>query len=150
MARTRIAALGLALVLSVSGCGGEDDDADQFRDDYNAAVERLSKINSDIGEATGEAAGQSNREIAGEFDRIADTAAKTRSDLSGLEPPEDAEDEFDELLTALEKGVSDLRAVAKAARADNPQAAGEAVQSLSESGEQITEAENALKRAVDG
>jgi hypothetical protein len=150
MSRTRFGALVLALLLSVSGCGDEDDGADRFRQDYNAAVEPLSKINSDIGDATGGAAGQSNRAIAGEFDRIADTAAKTRSALSGLEPPEDAKDEFDELLAALEKGVSDLRAVAKAARADNPQAANEAVESLSESGEEISEAENALKRAVDG
>jgi hypothetical protein len=136
-----------AIALPVAGCGG---DSDQFREEYNAAVEKLTNINSDIGSATGGAAGRSNAAIAKQFEKIADTAETTRSDLADLEPPEDAKDEFDALLSALRDGVKDLRAVASAAKADNPEEASQAVQQLAQSGQEITRAENALKQAVDG
>ena len=146
--RAALCALILAFAIPVAACG--EDDANQFREDYNAAVDRLSKINNDIGAATGGASGQTNKEIAAEFEQIADTAEQTRTDLSELTPPEDAQDEFDRLLAALQDGVADLRAVAKAATSNDPEAAAAAVQDLSESGTEITEAENALKTAVDG
>jgi hypothetical protein len=138
----------LAVALPAAGCGG--DDSDQFREDYNAAVEKLSRINSDIGSATGGSAGQSNDAIAKEFDKIADTAEQTRSDLADLDPPDDAKEEFDTLLSSLGKGVDDLRAVASAAKSDNPAKANEAVRDLARTGQEITEAEDALKKAVDG
>ena len=152
MNRPRLAiVLALAALLAVTApaCGGGDD-SDQFREDYNAAVDKLSKINTDIGTAAGGATDQSNKAIAKEFDQIADTAEQTRSRLSDLDPPEDAKDEFDRLLSSLEAGVEDLRAVAKAARANSPQEANQAVKKLARTGQQITEAENALKAAVDG
>ena len=143
-----VMALAALLALPAAGCGS--DESDQFREDYNAAVDRLSKINTEIGSAAGDATDQTNSEIAREFNQIADTAEQTRSDLSGLEPPEDAKDEFDELLSALRAGVEDLRSVAKAARSNNPAEANEAVRKLTQTGQEITEAENALKQAVDG
>ena len=151
MNRPRLAiVLALAALLAVSApaCGG--DDSDQFREDYNAAVDKLSKINTDIGSAAGGATEQSNKAIAQEFNQIADTAEQTRSRLGDLDPPEDAKDEFDKLLSALGTGVEDLRSVAKAARANSPQEANQAVKKLAETGQKITEAENALKSAVDG
>jgi predicted nucleic acid-binding Zn-ribbon protein len=151
MNRLRLAiviALAALLTLTAAACGG--DDSDQFREDYNAAVDRRSKINTDIGTAAGGASDQSNKAIAKEFNQIADTAEQTRSRLSDLDPPEDAKDEFDKLLSSLETGVEDLRAVAKAARANSPQEANQAVKKLAQTGQEITEAENALKAAVDG
>ena len=144
-----VAALTLALGLSIAACGG-DDETDQFREDYNAAVEKLSNINQDIGQAGQGAAGRSNDEIAKEFNTIATTAEQTRTNLSELDPPGDAKDEFDRLLASLERGVHDLRAVAKAAKSGDPQRATNAVQELNESGQDITAAEDALKKAVDG
>jgi methyl-accepting chemotaxis protein len=151
MNRTRLAAVclaALALALAAAACGG--DDSDQFREDYNAAVDKLSKVNSDIGSAAGGAGGQSNEAISKEFEKIADTAQQTRADLGDLDPPEDAKDEFDKLLSSLDKGVDDLRAVASAAKSNSPQKANQAVQDLAKTGQEITEAENALKKAVDG
>ena len=148
MKRTRLAIiLACALALAAAGCG---DDSDQFREDYNAAVDRLSKINSDIGAAAGGATGQDNSEIAEQFDQIAETAEQTRSDLAELDPPEDAKDEFDDLLNARETGVADLRSVADAVKANDADATRKAVEDLSKSGEEISQAEDALKDAVDG
>jgi hypothetical protein len=151
MNRSRLIAVCLAaltVALPAVGCGG--DDSDQFREDYNAAVDKLSRINSDIGSAAGGAAGQSNDAIAKEFDKIANTAEQTRSDLADLDPPDDAKEEFDALLSSLEQGVDDLRAVANAAKDNNPAEANKAVQDLARTGQEITDAENALKKAVDG
>jgi ABC-type transporter Mla subunit MlaD len=150
MNRPRLAivlALAALLAITAPACGG--DDSDQFREDYNAAVDKLSKINTDIGTAAGGATDQSNKAIAKEFNQIADTAEQTRSRLSDLDPPEDAKDEFDKLLSALGTGVEDLRSVAKAARANSPQEANQAVKKLAQTGQKITEAETALKAAVD-
>jgi hypothetical protein len=151
MTGTRIAAAvasTLALAVPLAACGG--DDADDFREDYNAAVERLTNINTEIGQAAGSAAGKSNAAVSKEFEKIADTAEKTRSDLSELDPPDDAQDELDKLLSALEGGIEDLRAVAEGVRANDTAATQTAVQALQKSGQAITEAEDALQKAVDG
>jgi hypothetical protein len=150
MTRTRLAALALALALGAAGCGGGDDDADRFREDYNAAVDRLNDVNTNIQESGQSIASQSGEEIAQDFDRIADTAEKTRQDLEDLDPPEDAQEEFDRLLSSVEAGVRALRATAEAAREENQQRFLEAAQRLSQTGEKITDAESALKKAVDG
>src|SRR2546430_6977598 len=100
MAWTRfaaLAALALAFGAPAAGCGGGGAASDKFRRDYNAAVERLSKVNSDIGRTTGGSGKQSNSKIAQDFQRLADTTQRTRSTLSELNPPEKARDEFDTL-----------------------------------------------------
>jgi methyl-accepting chemotaxis protein len=149
MAGTRIAALALAVGLVLAGCGEDDDAADEFRDGYNAAVERLNEVNSNIQESGEELASKPGGQIAREFDRIAETADRTRANLAELEPPEDARDEFDRLLAAIEGGVGDIRTVADAARRENPERFQEATEQLSESGQEISQAENELKDAVE-
>jgi DNA repair exonuclease SbcCD ATPase subunit len=150
MTRTRLAASALALALGAAGCGGGGDDADQFREDYNAAVDRLNEVNTNIQESGQSIASQSGEEIAEDFNRIAETAEKTRQDLEDLDPPDDAQQEFDRLLSSVEEGVQALRATAEAAREENQQRFLEAAQRLSQTGEKITDAESALKQAVDG
>jgi hypothetical protein len=132
----------------VASCGG--DDSNQFREDYNAAVNNLSKINSEIGSVSAGGAGQSNAAIAKELDNIATAADKARGGLAELDPPEDAKKEFDTLLAALETGVEDLRSMAKAAKSGDPEEAQAAAQELAKSGQEISAAEKALKAAVDG
>jgi hypothetical protein len=119
-ALTALCALALA-----AGCGG--DDANQFREDYNATVDRLSKINGEIGSATSGSAGESSAAIAKQLDEIADAAEKAHSEL-----------------------VEDLRSMADAAKANDPQKAQTAARELAKSGQQITAAETALRTAVDG
>ena len=150
MTRARVAAFLLCAALVGAGCGGEDEGADRFREGYNAAVQRLNEVNSNIEESGRELAARPGSEIAREFDRIADTAAQTRADLAELEPPEDARDEFDDLLAAIQDGVENIRGVASAAREGNQDRFREATERLSESSEEISQAEEALKDAVGG
>jgi hypothetical protein len=143
-----IAALACALALSPAACGEDEDN--QFKEDYNAAVKPLSELNMDIGNSIGGAAGKSNDAIAKEFERLAAKAQETRDNLAELEPPEDAKQSFDELLSSLKQGTDDLRAVAQAAKEGDPAAAREASQDLVASGQEIQKAETELQEAVDG
>jgi gas vesicle protein len=149
MTRARAAILLLLAALVAVGCGDDDDTADQFRDGYNAAIQRLNDVNTNIRESGEELASKPGSQIAKEFDQIAETLAQTRTDLAKLEPPEAARDAFDEFLAALEDGVKSIRTVADAAREENQQEFQEATEALSESGEEITAAENELKDAVE-
>jgi methyl-accepting chemotaxis protein len=149
MTRARAAIFLLIAALAGVGCGGDDGASDEFRDGYNAAIERLNDVNTGIEESGEELVSKPGPQIAREFDRIADTAAQTRADLAELEPPEDARDEFDDLLAAIEEGVASIRAVAGAAREENQQQFQDAAEALSESGEEISQAESELKDAVE-
>jgi hypothetical protein len=139
----RILVAALALALALAGCGSEDEPS-EFSEGYDAAVTRLSEVQSEIEE--GEE--RSNREIAADFRRTADVWEETRAELAQLEPPQEARAEFRELLDALQGGVEDLRAAARAAGSNDPEAFEEARDSLADSGEEIRSADNALKDAV--
>jgi hypothetical protein len=151
MIRTRIAAFAvLAAALSFGAVACGDDDADAFKEDYNAAVKPLSEANSDVSGAIGGEADQSNAAIAKDFEGLAQKTRLTRDNLAGLDPPEDAKDAYDDLLSALKQGTADLRAVAEAAKDSDPVAARTARDSLESSAEDIRKAESRLQRAVDG
>ena len=151
MTRTRLLdslLLGCAISIGFAACGEDDDNA--FKEDYNAAVKPLSELNADIGSELSSAAGKSNDAIAKKFNQLADKAQMARDNLAELEPPEDAKDSFDELLSSLQDGTDDLRAIATAAREGDPAAARQATQDLQASGQEIQKAETALQEAVDG
>jgi methyl-accepting chemotaxis protein len=149
MIRARAAVLVLLAIPSGLACGDDDDTADRFRDGYNQAIERLNEVNSDIQESGEQLAAQPGSEIGRQFDRIAETAARTRAELAELEPPEQAREEFDELLAAVQDGIRDIRAAADAARTESQERFNEAAERLSESGQEIAEAEEELKDAVE-
>jgi acyl-CoA reductase-like NAD-dependent aldehyde dehydrogenase len=149
MIRGRAAAVLLLVGLVGAGCGEGDDSVSQFRDDYNDAIGPLNAVNSSIQEAGEEAGRMSGPQISREFDRIADSAERTRFELSNLEPHEGAQDELDALVAAIDDGIDDLRAVARAAKQENQQRFLDATVALSESGEEISEAETELKDAVE-
>jgi methyl-accepting chemotaxis protein len=149
MSRARAAAFVLLAAVSGPGCGGDDDTADRFRDGYNAAIERLNEVNTSLQEGGEELATKPGSQIAREFERIANAAAETRANLADLAPPEEARDEFDELLGAIREGVKDIRGVADAAREGNQERFQEATDALAESGEEISSAEAELKDALE-
>jgi hypothetical protein len=147
MARLAAALAALALALAPAACGGgEDDGSSEFREGYNRALTRLTRVSGDVGqEGPGN---RTNRQVAGELEGFARTWDRARADLSRLRPPAGARDEFDALLAALEDGITDLRTAAKAARSDDPEAFAKAKRSLAASGGEIAEAERRLKAAL--
>jgi hypothetical protein len=146
MARLPVSVAAFAIVIALAGCGGEEEGADEFREGYNRVITPVAEVSAELERSDG--GDQSNREIAADFERLADSWDGARAKLSELTPPEDARDEFDELLSALEQGVDDLRGAARAADAANPDRFAEARESLARSGRAINSAEEALKDAV--
>jgi len=114
---------------------------DPGRHRLRSAEQREAEV--DLPEASGEA-------IAKEFENLARKARQTRANLAKLDPPDNAREEFDALLSALGDGSDDLGAVAAASREDDPAKAAEAAQDLVKSGTRIQEAETDLKKEVDG
>ena len=128
-------AVALLVLLVVAGCGGGND---SFTEDYNDAVKPLSELGANVGSS------------AGEFDRLAAKTKKTRDNLADLDPPDDAQDEMDKLLSGLEGVTRDLSAVAAAVREKDPAEQAEAAKQLVKSSSEVQRAETALQQAVEG
>ena len=124
----------LFVLLVVAGCGGGND---SFTEDYNDAVKPLSQLGANVGSS------------AGEFDRLAAKTKQTHDNLADLDPPDDAQDEMDKLLSGLEGVTRDLSAVADAVRAKDPAEQADAAKQLVKSSTQVQQAESALQQAVD-
>jgi hypothetical protein len=127
--------VALLVLLMVAGCGGGND---SFTEDYNDAVKPLSELGANVGSS------------AGEFDRLAAKTKKTRDNLADLDPPDDAQDEMDKLMTGLEGVTRDLSAVADAVREKDPAQQAEAARQLVKSSSEVQRAETALQQAVEG
>jgi hypothetical protein len=127
--------VALLVLLIVAGCGGGND---SFTEDYNEAVKPLSELGANVGSS------------AGEFDRLAAKTKKTRDNLADLDPPDDAQDEMDKLLTGLEGVTRDLSAVADAVREKDPAQQAEAAKQLVKSSSEVQRAETELQQAVEG
>jgi uncharacterized protein YukE len=126
----------LLVLLAVAGCGG--DSGNSFTEDYNKAVRPLSELKSNMGTN------------AAQFDKLAERTGETRDNLAELDPPEDAQDEMDELLAGLDRVTDDLGGVADAVRSKDPVKQQKAAKRLVESSSEVQQAETALKQAVEG
>jgi len=128
-------AVALLVLLAPAACGGSDS---SFAEDYNQAVKPLSQLGEGMGAQ------------AREFDRLARRTERTRANLSKLEPPDDAQDEFDNLLSELDQVTDDLSAVADATRSKDIVKQREAAERLVRSSGEVQQAEAALRQAVNG
>ena len=124
------------VLLAVAGCGG--DSSDSFTEDYNEAVKPLSELQTNMGTN------------APQFDKLAERTGETRDNLADLDPPEDAQDEMDKLLSGLDRVTEDLSAVADAVRSKDPVKQQDAAKALVESSAEVQQAETALQQAVEG
>jgi hypothetical protein len=126
-------AVVLLVLLAPAACGGSDS---SFAEDYNRAVEPLSRLGEGMGTQ------------AREFDRLARRTAETRANLEKLDAPDDARDEFDRLLATLNRVTGDLSAVARATRSKDMVRQRRAAKRLVRSSTAVQRAEAALRRAV--
>lgn len=137
----------LALALAGAGCGGDKAD---FVDGYNAATAPLTQLMSDVGGAgitpDGEASGQASKQLK----RLADGLEDVETRLRELDPPGDARDEFDAMLSSLDENTAQVRKLVKAMKSGDVQSISAAATGFSATGGKLVEAETALRRAVDG
>jgi hypothetical protein len=129
----------LAITLVAAGCGSSDDA--EFVDGYNAAVAPLSATMNDLGASpAGDPAAASKS-----LDQVADGLDDVRADLAALDPPEDAADEFDRMLGALEKGTEQVRTMAGAAKDGNLKRLTKATADFSATGTDLVTLEQELR-----
>ena len=128
-------AAAVLVLLLLAACGGTDS---SFAEDYNKAVEPLSKLGEGMGTD------------ASEFNRLARRTERTRDNLAELDAPDDAKEEFDVLLARLDQVTGDLRAVARSTRSKDVVKQRRAAKRLVRSSTEVQRAEAALRRAVDG
>jgi hypothetical protein len=131
--RAALLSAALALALMAAGCG---DESNAFKEDYNRAIRPLTERAGGAGES--------------QFARLAARAERTARNLRRLEPPEDADKEFDELLAALDTAAADLRALARSVEERDPGTRREAIRELEDTVAKIQEAESAFQDAVGG
>lgn len=135
--------LVLAVTLVAAGCGSSDD-AD-FVDGYNAAVAPLSTTMSGLSSSpAGDPAAASKA-----LDQVADGLDDVRADLAALDPPEDAADEFDRMLGALEKGTKQVRAMAGATKQGDVKQLTKATADFSATGTDLVTIEQELRTILE-
>jgi hypothetical protein len=128
VALRRPVALPLVLAATLVGAGcGSSEDAD-FVDGYNAAVAPLSATMSDLS---------------------ASPAGSTKAASKSLDPPEDAADELDRMLGALEKGTGQIRAMAGAAKEGDVKQLTKATADFSATGTDLVTIEQELRTVLE-
>ena len=141
----RLAALlpVLAVSAAVAACGGSDD-AD-FVDGYNEAVAPLNTMMTDLGTTSASDPAAASKSL----NKVADGLDEVRTNLAALEPPEDAADEFDQMLGALGKGTDQVREMAGAAKSGNIEKLSKATTDFSATGTDLVKLEQQLRTLVE-
>jgi hypothetical protein len=127
--------VALLVLLGLAGCGGGND---SFTEEYNQAVKPLAELQTGLGSS------------AAAFDRLATRTKRTRENLADLDPPDEARDEMDKLLSGLDGVTRDLNAVAEAVRAKDFAEQADAAEQLVKSSSEVQRAESRLQQAVEG
>lgn len=130
----------VALTLAGAGCGG-DDGQGEFIDGYNQATAPLSQLSTDVEGSAGTQA---------RLTKVADQLDDVQSRLARLEPPPDARDELDRMLAAIASNAKQVRALARAIKTNDVDKLTAATRRYSSAGDELVEAEQALRTAVEG
>jgi ABC-type transporter Mla subunit MlaD len=143
MKKTLPLASVLALVIAAAGCGGSD--SNDFIESYNQTTAPLQELTTELGSAAG---GGANAEK--QLNQMADELADVRTKLAALDPPEDAQDELDAMVAALQDTADQVREIAKSAKSGDVEALTSAATELANTGQALADAEQKLKTAVEG
>ena len=81
---------------------------------------------------------------------MADQLDDVQSRLARLEPPPDARDELDQMLAAIASNAKQVRALARAIKTNDVDKLTAATRRYSSAGDELVEAEQALRTAVEG
>ena len=129
------------LALAAAGCGGGGGERLSREEFARQANEVCQGFDREI-EALG--APQSLDDVEGFADRSAEIARDGRDELRNLEPPEELNEEYDELLETLDKEIDDIERLGDAAADDDE----EEVRKIVDEGAARSEASDRLAREL--
>ena len=132
------------VVVAVAACGGSDDA--EFIDGYNKAVAPLGTLMTDLGPTSATDPDAASKSLV----KLADGLDQVRTELAALEPPADAADELDRLLTSLDKGTDQVRTMADAAKDGDLDKLTKATAKFSKTGTDLVTVEEELRAVVEG
>jgi hypothetical protein len=128
----------VAIALAAAGCGGSDEN--DFIESYNAATAPLTELTTSISAAPDEQS----------LDKMADGLDEVKGKLAALEAPDDAQDELDALVASIDANTAEVRKMAKAVKSQDVEQLTAAAESFSAQGQKLVQAEENLRKAVEG
>jgi thymidine phosphorylase len=140
---------GLAVLFAVlvaAGCG--ESAKEKYRNDLAPLNDRIVALGKQVGATIDEAGGRTDAQLADAFGDYARELGDVQQQLEQLEPPEDLADEQSKLVEAMGDVQGALARIADAALSGNPDAAREATVELIPGSRSLSEAREALARAV--
>lgn len=145
-----VATLGAAVL--AAGCGGdsEDDKKNEYRDGLNEAARTFNSELTQAG-ATMRAAGQSkSREQYGQGAEALQKAADDfKQELDDLDVPDDAENEEEQVVEAVDEFADAVAQINAAVQADDEAAVRQAVLGVQQKGAEVDQSIETLKEAVE-
>src|ERR1700754_2841477 len=135
--RTLLLVPALAVALAGAGCGSSEDN--DFIDSYNAATAPLTELQTSLAGAPDEQS----------LDKMANGLEDVKGKLASLDAPDDAQDELDALVAAIDTNTAEVRNMAKAVKAKDVEQLSAAAESFSSEGQKLVQAEEALRAAVE-
>lgn len=136
-----------AAALAITACGGEDNS--DFIDPAMKVTADISTIGRDIGETVSGAGEQTDAALQTSFSELADRAGQSVTALGELDAPEDEiNTTVDGLSSALTKGQTNLKNIATAAGASDPDGARAATEALVADIPAISENNTKLKAQI--
>ena len=136
----------IALALPIAACG--ESEKDKYIDDYKPLNDQLLKVGSDLGTAAEGVESKSDAALARQFGALAKRLERVNGDIAALDTPDDLKDEAKALNKVIDTTTGDIEDIAKAARANDAQAAAAATLQLSTDAQEVNTAQNKLARAT--
>jgi hypothetical protein len=143
------AAAGIAVLFAVliaAGCGESAEE--KYRDDFAPLNDEIVSLGKRVGATIQEAGGRTDAQLADAFGDYARELDELRQQVEQLEPPDDLADEQSALVEAMGEVQGSLAGIADAALSGDPEAARDATVELIPSSRRLSQAREALARAV--
>jgi hypothetical protein len=142
-------AAGLAVLLAalvVAGCGESAEE--KYRDDFAPLNDGIVALGKQVGATITEAGRRSDAQLADAFGDYARELGDLQQRVEGLDPPENLADGQSNLVAAMGDVQGSLARIGEAALRGNPDAAREATEELIQGSRRLSDAREALARAV--
>lgn len=146
--RTLRVGLAVAAAFAVAGCGGDDgdggDDGPLTKAQLSKQASAICKDYAEQGEDLGQPDFADPESAKAYFDKAADLARQQQDGLSGLEPGDAEQENFDKLVTASGAAVGVLEDLGAAVADNDREGIAELIQDLTNVSQDLDEAANAV------
>jgi hypothetical protein len=142
------AAAGLAVIVAISLAGCGESAEEKYRDDFAPVNDEIVALGRQVGATINEAGERSDAQLADAFGDYARELDDLQRRVEQLEPPQDLAREQQRLVETMGDVEGALARIAEAALRGEPDAARQATVELIQGSRRLSDAREALARAV--